>query len=65
MIWLIEVQHCDYDEHDAVVVRAPDEESALKEARDAFTAYQWKKYTATRITEEGETATILSSFNAG
>jgi hypothetical protein len=65
----------DYDEHDAIVVRAESKERAVALAthQETFDNVTWAKYSGmradnvkvTEVTTEGDEEVILASFNAG
>jgi hypothetical protein len=71
-LWLLEAKGAvDYDEFDAYVIRAEDEEGARKIAAEKPGASGPKKWLnprrsiCTELTADGEPGLILGSFNAG
>lgn len=69
-LWLIERHgRCDYDEHDAAVIRADSEEEARRiAAKDMIPKNIWLSATESScvpLAFEGEDKIIVSSFNAG
>ena len=69
-LYLIKADKCDYDEYDAILVRAESEEEAIKLvsptgewSSDRFNARQ--RLTTSVVSVEGPPEVIISSFNAG
>jgi len=54
-----------YDEYDAFVVRAEDEDHALKIVASQVSRYSNQKWEAHKLTVDGEEGVIVASFHAG
>lgn len=66
-IYKIELNECGYDQYDGFIIKAKDDESAIKLFKDKFASdTHWEKgYKITEISLSGDEEVLLASFNAG
>lgn len=66
-LWLVETNEFDYDESDAFVVRAENEDAAFELINNGKCNLNFKRETTaiTQVMQHGKSEIILNSFNAG